>query len=66
MKIDPATSAGKINGSTTERNVRPAGAPRSAEASSSESGSRSSPAYTGRIMNGSHRYASVSVTATSP
>ena len=44
MKIDPATIAGKINGSTTERNVRPAGAPRSAEASSSESGTRSSPA----------------------
>ena len=44
MKIDPATMAGNTSGSTTDRNVRPADAPRSPDASSSESGTRSSPA----------------------
>jgi hypothetical protein len=44
VKIDPATIDGTIIGRTTERNVRQACAPRSALASSSESGSRSRPA----------------------
>ena len=50
MKIEPATAAGNSTGSTTRRIVVAVEAPRSAEASSSEFGSRSSPAYIGRIM----------------
>jgi hypothetical protein len=55
VKIEQATTAGSANGRITARNVRQAPAPRSEEASSSESGSRSSPAKIGRIMYGSHR-----------
>ena len=66
MKIDPATTAGRAMGRTTERKVRRAWAPRSEDASSSESGSRSSPAKIGRIMYGSHRYESTSQSAVSP
>ena len=56
VKIEPATSAGNASGRITRRNVRPALPPRSEDASSSESGIRSSPAYSGRIMYGSQRY----------
>src|SRR5215218_5252190 len=50
VKIDPATTAGRTRGRTTERKVRQAWAPRSEDASSRESGSRSSPAKMGRII----------------
>lgn len=42
VKIDPAIRPGRASGSTTERMVRQERAPRSPEASSSESGIRSS------------------------
>ena len=42
VKIDPATMPGSANGNNTLRSVRPLRAPRSAEASMSESGIRSS------------------------
>ena len=44
---------GKARGRITVRKVRPGRAPRSAEASISEPGTRSSAACTGRIMKGS-------------
>jgi hypothetical protein len=50
VKIDPAMSDGTIMGSTTDRMVLPGLAPRSADASSRESGSRSKPAYNGSTM----------------
>ena len=53
VKIEPAAIPGRIRGNSTVRNVRQPRAPRSAEASSIESGTRSIAAHTGRIMNGS-------------
>ena len=44
VKIEPATTPGSASGSTTLRNVRQFRAPRSPDASSSESGIRSSAA----------------------
>ena len=55
MKIDPATIPGRASGSSTSRVVRQVRAPRSCDASICEAGIRSSAAYTGMIMNGSHR-----------
>ncbi len=53
----PSASAmpGTANGSTTRRNVWPPRAPRSPDASSSDAGTRSSDANTGRITNGNQR-----------
>ena len=53
VKIEPAAIPGRINGNSTERNVRQLRAPRSADASMKESGTRSIAAHTGRIMKGS-------------
>jgi hypothetical protein len=66
VKIDPAATDGSTIGSTTDRKVRPARAPRSAEASSRLAGSSSSAVWIGRIMYGSQRYVSVSTAAVSP
>ena len=55
VKMDPATMPGSTMGSTTVRKVNQEPAPRSAEASSRESGTRSREPYTGRIMKGSQR-----------
>ena len=44
VKIEPATMPGSASGRTTERSVRKPCAPRSRDASSSESGIRSSDA----------------------
>jgi hypothetical protein len=55
VKIDAATSPGAIKGTRTRRNVIHPRPPRSLEASSSEPGTRSIAAYTGRIANGSQR-----------
>ena len=60
VKIEPATTAGSASGRMTRRNVHKAAAPRSAEASRSEGGMRSSPATMGRIMYGSQRYVKTS------
>src|SRR5919201_6304678 len=51
VKIEPATTPGSASGNSTLRNVRQPEAPRSAEASKYESGTRSIAAHTGRIMN---------------
>src|SRR3954454_17897700 len=56
VKIDPATTPVSASGSSTRRNVVGDLAPRSPEASSRESGTRSMAAQTGRIMNGSQMY----------
>ena len=56
MKIEPAITPGRTSGSSTVRNVRQLLAPRSLEASRYESGTRSSDAQIGRIMNGSQMY----------
>ena len=53
VKIDPAARPGSTSGSSTRRNVVKPRAPMSADASSSESGTRSIAAQTGMIMNGS-------------
>jgi hypothetical protein len=44
VKIEPATTAGKASGNVTRKNVRTDLPPRSADASSSDVGIRSSPA----------------------
>src|ERR1041384_1567803 len=56
VNTDPAAMPGTASGSITLRKVCEGRAPRSAEACSSEPGTRSSAAAMGRIMNGSHMY----------
>ena len=56
VKIEPATIPGSASGRSTRRTVVVPRAPRSADASSTESGIRSNAAKTGRIMNGSQMY----------
>src|SRR3954449_7555086 len=65
-KVAPAMIDGQSMGSTTWNRVRPVLPPRSADASSNESGTRSNPAKIGRITYGSQRYDSVMTTAGSP
>ena len=66
LKIEPAMMAGVSSGSTIVRIVCHVDAPRSPEASSSESGTRSRPAKIGRMTYGSQMYACVMTTAVSP
>ncbi len=56
VKIEPATMPGQRERQDDRAQRRKPRAPRSRDASSSESGMRSSAAYTGRIMNGSQMY----------
>ena len=53
VKIEPAARPGSVSGSRTLRKVCQPRAPMSADASSSDSGTRSIAAQTGMIMNGS-------------
>ena len=50
VKIDPAATPGMASGRITRRKVSRGRAPRSAEASMKDLGTRSSAASTGRIM----------------
>jgi hypothetical protein len=60
VKMEPAARPGTASGRITRRSVVHPFAPRSAEASRYEYGSRSSAAYTGRTMNGNQMYVNTS------
>ena len=64
--MEPAIIAGQVIGKMTEKKVLPDLAPKSLEASSSDVGILSNPAYIGKIICGSHIYVRPIITAKMP